>query len=139
MSFLESTVSMNLLAPLNQLGYGVTGLNLSTALTKAGHTVALFPIGNIDVPDQYGELIRPMMANSRFPDFNAPSIRLWHQHDMSQFVGRGAKIGFPIFELETFTDLELHHLSHCDYWFVCSQWAKDILVKNHMTVIVKII
>ena len=130
MSFLESTVSMNLLAPLNQLGYGVTGLNLSTALTKAGHTVALFPIGNIDVPDQYGELIRPMMANSRFPDFNAPSIRLWHQHDRSHFVGRVAKIFFPIFELETFTDLELHHLSHCDYWFVCSQWAKDILVKN---------
>jgi hypothetical protein len=44
MSFLETTVNINLSAPINQLGYGVTGLNLSKVLSEAGHTVSLFTI-----------------------------------------------------------------------------------------------
>lgn len=130
MSFLETTVNINFSAPINQLGYGVAGLNLSKVLSEAGHTVSLFTISNIDAPEAYHEMLKPLIANSRWPDFHAPSIRLWHQHDMSQFVGRGPKIGFPIFELDRLVDLEKHHLGHCDYWFVCSQWAKDILVKD---------
>jgi len=130
MGFLETTLNVNLSAPINQLGYGITGLNIAKALTESGHTVALFTISNVEAPEEYHEMLRPLISNSRWPDFNAPSIRIWHQYDMSQFVGRGPKVGFPIFELDTLADIERHHLGHCDYWFVCSQWAKDVLVEN---------
>src|SRR5690606_10023474 len=48
----------------------------------------------------------------------------------SYFVGAGERIGFPIFELDRFTDLEKHHLSFCDKLFVCSNWAKKICQKE---------
>ena len=130
MSFLETTRDINISAPINQLGYGVTGLNLVNSLAQLGHTVSLWMIGQPDVPEEYVETIKESVGNARKPNFNAPSIRLWHQHDMSEFVGKGIKVGFPIFELDTFSDLELHHLSNPDEYFVCSQWAKDVLIEN---------
>ena len=42
----------------------------------------------------------------------------------------GQKYGFPIFELDRFTDLELHHLHYLDNWMVASEWAKDIIVES---------
>mgnify|MGYP003110231707 FL=1 len=128
MAFLDTTYNINLSAPINQLGYGVAGLNIANALAELKHTISLFVIGNVDVPEQYHEGLKQMISNSRMPDWNAPSIRLWHQHDMTQFVGRGKKYGFPIFELNRFSDLELHHLSYLDHWLVTSEWSKSIIV-----------
>ena len=116
MSFLSTTHNINISAPINQLGYGLTGLNLSLALHELKNSVALFSIGQLEAPPKYHEDLKQLMSNSRFPDFNAPSVRIWHQHDMTQFVGKGATFGFPIFELDTFTDLEKHHLHWLDNW-----------------------
>jgi hypothetical protein len=49
---------------------------------------------------------------------------------MAQFVGRGTRIGFPIFELDTFNDLEKHQLNSLDKIFVCSNWAKTIILNS---------
>ena len=130
MAFLDSTQNVNMLCPINQLGYGVTGLNISKALHDAKHSVALFVVGNLEAPEPYHQDLKQMISNSRLPDWNAPCIRIWHQHDMSQFVGKGDKYGFPIFELDGFVDLELHHLSYLDYWFVTSEWSKSILTEQ---------
>tara|TARA_R110002020_G_scaffold298736_4_gene514576 strand:+ start:240 stop:1364 length:1125 start_codon:yes stop_codon:yes gene_type:complete len=128
MNFLESTQNINLSCPINQLGYGVAGLNIAKSLHDLKHSVALYVIGDLEAPEIYHEGLKQMIANSRMPSWNAPSIRIWHQHDMAQFIGNGDKYGFPIFELDSFMDLELHHLSYLDYWFVTSKWAKDVLV-----------
>lgn len=128
MTFLESTQNINLSCPINQLGYGVTGLNIAKALHELKHSVALYVIGNLDAPESYHEALKQMISNSKMPDWNAPSLRIWHQHDMAQFVGNGDKYGFPIFELDTFMDLEKHHLSYLDYWLVTSEWSKSIIV-----------
>ena len=128
MAFLDSTRNINLSSPINQLGYGVTGLNISKALHDLKHSVSLFVIGNVEAPDEYHEDLKQMISNSRMPDWSAPSIRLWHQHDMAQFVGNGDKYGFPIFELDKFADIELHHLGYLDYWLAPSEWAKSVLV-----------
>ena len=37
MSFLDTTHSINLACPINQLGYGVSGLNISKALIELKH------------------------------------------------------------------------------------------------------
>ena len=128
MAFLDSTQNINLSCPINQLGYGIAGLNIANSLHELKHSVALYVIGQIEVAETYHEDLKQMIANSRMPDWNAPSIKIWHQHDMSQFIGNGDKYGFPIFELDNFLDLEKHHLSYLDYWFVPSEWGKSIMV-----------
>jgi len=130
MTFLDTTHSINLSCPINQLGYGLSGLNITKSLMELKQDVALFPIGNIEAPDEYTEMLKSAIGSGRTPDWKAPSIKMWHQHDMSQFVGNGTKYGFPIFELDRFTDLELHHLHYLDNWMVTSEWGKGIIIEG---------
>ncbi len=121
---------INVVSPINQLGYGIAGLNIVKALSKKTD-VALWVIGQPSVSSQEdADLISQCISKAKMPDFNAPCVKIWHQHDMTQFVGNGTKIGFPIFELDTFTELENHHLHYPDKLFVCSEWAKNVVVDN---------
>ena len=117
---------INLQAPINQLGYGVAGLNILKALHNKAE-VSLFPIGQPQVTNQADAdaVVRGVDASQRF-DPNAPCIKIWHQNQMAERIGSGKFIGFPIFELDTFTDVEKHHLQSCDELFVCSEWAKQV-------------
>lgn len=121
---------LNIISPINQLGYGVAGLNICKELDNID-PVALWTIGQPSVTSQedHGR-VTEMIKNAKTPDFHAPCIRIWHQHDMSQFVGNNIKIGFPIFELDNFNDLELHHLNSLDRIFVCSEWARQVVINR---------
>lgn len=125
------TDSINLIAPVNQLGYGVAGFNVLRELSKIVR-VSFWPIGQISCPEEYHGVLQECITNAKNPDFNAPCIRIWHQNDMSQFVGNGQKIGFPVFELDSFTSQEKIHLSHLDTVFVCSEWAKEVCLENNI-------
>ncbi len=121
---------INLICPINFLGYGYVGTNIFKALVKAGVEVSLFPINknNIECLPSEVELIKQGMKRAEFFNPSAPSVRIWHAHDMTMFpAGEGKKIGFPIFELDTFSKLEKHQLLSCDEWCVCSGWAKNIM------------
>ena len=120
-------MNLNLIAPINQLGYGVAGINTLKALQEEGVNVSFFPIGQPQVVTQEdAEAVKRGMESAKLFDPNASCVRMWHQHDMAQFVGRGKHIGFPIFELDTFNELEKHHLNSCDELMVCSRWAKGV-------------
>jgi len=126
-------MNINLQGPINNLGYGVATFNICLALARAGCKVSLFPVLDkldIDGPERFHQFL----SNARFFDKNAPSIKIWHQHDMSCFAGRGKCVGFPIFELDTFTPLEKHHLAIPDRLFVCSDWAKETVEKSNTRV-----
>lgn len=125
-------MDLNLIAPINNLSYGIVSVNILHELTKLGYKIALFPINpqNIEAHPKYHDSIRKGLENAKMPNFEAPNIRIWHQHDMSMWVGYGQTIGFPIFELDKFTEQEKHHLIHCDELFVCSEWAKSICIKE---------
>lgn len=119
---------INLIAPINPLGYGVAGLNICKSLQK--HTeVALWPMGQpqIDSREDY-VAISTATTNSLSWDNYAPCIKIWHQHDMAQFVGKGDRIGFPFFELDEFSNHEKHNLNSLDKIFVTSEWAKNIVL-----------
>ena len=121
-------MNINLMAPINQLGYGVAGLNIYKALTKLAN-VSLFVMGQPQVTNEAdANIVRQGIENARFFDPIAPCIKIWHQNQMAERIGSGKFIGFPIFELDTFTDLEKHHLMACDELLVCSQWAKDVVL-----------
>lgn len=121
---------MNIISPINQLGYGITGLNIVKNLAKLTD-VSLWTIGQPQVTNQNdADIISKCLQNAIFFDVNKPCVRIWHQHDMSQFVGKSKHIGFPIFELDEFNDREKHQLNSIDQLFVCSNWAKQVALDN---------
>lgn len=121
---------LNIIAPICNTGYGLSGANIVSEIVKSGVKAALFPIGQIQVAQRIAPFIEQALQNAVMFDKNLPCVRIWHQFDMAQFVGKGQHIGFPIFELDTFTPRELHHLNNCDKLFVCSEWAKRVARAN---------
>lgn len=133
-------MNLSLVAPINEVSYGIVASNIVYQILKQGHNLYLFPIN--EKPNTSQKLIPSInkaIQNSYLFDFNAPCVRLWHQHNMSLFAGRARRVGFPIFELDRFTELEKHHLKNCDRIFVCSTWAKDIVEENFKNVPVQIV
>lgn len=124
-------MQLNVLAPINQLGYGVAGLNIVKALWDLDVEVSLFPIGGrqlIQVTNKEDErVVNTSLDVATAYSPNAPSLRIWHQDALAEHVGRGKHIGFPIFELDRFKPIEWHHIASCDKIFVCSEWAKGIV------------
>ena len=119
---------INLMAPINPLGYGVVGLNVCKELSK-NTSISLFPIGNPEVTTQEdAELIQELLKNQPAFDAKAPCLRVWHQFSMAEQIGNGLRCGFPIFELDAFNENEIHHLNSLEKIFVCSQWAKEVVV-----------
>jgi glycosyltransferase involved in cell wall biosynthesis len=126
-------MNINIQAPLNSLGYGVVGTQLPLAISRLGHSVTLWPIGNIQAENKYYEELAPLIKNQSYFNDIAPSLRIWHQFDMGSSIGRGTRIGMPIFELDAFNSQERHHLRSLDKIFVCSEWAKKVVeyqIKN---------
>ena len=121
---------INVIAPINPLGYGVAGLNITKALSTLTD-VALWPIGQVQITSKEDhDAILPLVNNTANFKHDAPCIKIWHQHDMAMSVGNGERIGFPIFELDEFNEVEKHHLNSLDRIFVCSQWAKNVVINN---------
>lgn len=118
---------INLQTPINTLGYGVTGLNILKSL-KCKTDVALHMIGQPEVTKREDvEIVNEAIQSSKFFDKYATCIKIWHQNQMSERIGSGKFIGFPIFELNEFDAIEKHQLASCDEWMVCSQWAKEVI------------
>lgn len=119
---------LNLTCPINPLGYGVASLNIFLALRDQGVDIKLWPLGQVDAHPSHVPFIQEAIdtRHSYYP--SAPSLRIWHQHDLAHHVGSGQHIGFPIFELDKFTEIEQDEVGAMNYIFVCSQWAKDIVL-----------
>jgi len=122
-------------APINQLGYGIASLNILRELSKLTD-VCLIPIGQPDVTNQNdADLCKRALDNRKHSLVDEPCVKIWHQHDMKRLTGhKGKMVGFPIFELDTFTDQEKQELSSVDSLFVCSQWAEGVIKDNNIDV-----
>lgn len=122
---------LNLLAAVGQLGYGVTGFNILKALVDQDWEVALFSKGayNRTVQSEL-DLIQNAISKSKTYPVKAHCLQIWHQFDLAYKVGNGKHFAMPIFELDKFTEQEVHHLRSVDVRLVCSQWAADVLMEN---------
>lgn len=121
---------INITTFLNQLGYGIAGLNIVKALTRAGHEPALWVNGPGGCPQEDRAIIEAAIARSQTYDPNAPSLRISHQWDMAHRVGRGTHAGLTFFELTYLTQTERHHLSSLDLVCVPTVWAQYVLGIN---------
>lgn len=124
-------LNLNMVSPINQLGYGQVGTNLVRTLSEMTH-LSLTILGIPELYESDEQIVRDAVDRCRLLPFDAPCIRLYHQKDMSYFLGRGVRIGFSIFELDKFNRYEQHHLKSLDKMFVASQWAKQIIVQNNL-------
>lgn len=125
---------LNLVAPANQLGYGVAAMGILRGLQQEGHEVALFPIGPSDVPPEWRPMVDKATTAAGQYDIGAPCLRVFHQDQMGEFVGRGLRIGFPFFELDHLKPRERYHLSHLDALIVTSEWAKTVVKDNGLRI-----
>lgn len=125
-------MSINISCPLNNTGYGISSINIVKALSKLDKEISLFPIGQsyIDTQEDYDFFYALVERSIKDFDVNSPFIKIWHQFDLLQRIGRGKYFAFPFFELDTFNDIELKHLTVPDTIFVASQWAKNVIEDN---------
>jgi len=125
------TKNINVLAPVNNLGYGVASINICKALSKRGSNISLFPIGQPNFSSQQeADDISPLLQAQGSFDYKAPCLKIWHEHLMGERIGKGKFLGFPFFELNRFDDNRKNHLSSCDEIIVASEWAKEIVERE---------
>lgn len=121
---------INLYAPINFTGYGIAGLNISKSLNELAD-VTLNTIGSIQVTsEEDGTIIRNLLSKQDKVDNSAPCIKIWHQFDLAERIGKGTYFAYPFFEIDTFNEREKHHLNLCDEIIVSSNWAKNIIEQN---------
>ncbi len=123
-------MNINLTTPINNLSYGIVGTHILYNLVQQGHKVSFFPLGQPVTHKRFEETVRNAYNNQQFFDYNAPSIRIWHQFSMAEQVGKGMRVGYTFFELDSFNKLERHHLKSLDKIAVSCQWAKEIVEKE---------
>jgi glycosyltransferase involved in cell wall biosynthesis len=124
---------INFSSPLNPTGYGIASLNILKALAKQ-YKISYFPIGAPSVNSQEEfNLINELLENRMTLDPKAPHIKIWHQFDLADHIGKGRYYAYPFFELDTFNDHEKIHLSVPDDIFCSSNWAKQVLINSQVT------
>lgn len=117
---------INFSSPINFLSYGSCGINILKELSKQTN-VSLFPIGNVQVEEKNKGYVELGIDNARMWSRENVSVKLFHQNMLDNHPISSRYIGFPIFELDNFTKIELNHLKNQDHLFVASNWAKGVL------------
>lgn len=123
-------------AAVNSLSYGYCTSYFIQELSKLGHRINLFPIGQ---PEQINEYIVPALNNAMSANYTEPVIRLFHQNLLHQRIGKGKHFGFPIFELDTFDQQEKNSINSCDELIVPSQWAKEVCINNGINIPIHVV
>ena len=122
--------NMNLMTPINSLGYGVAGLNILKSLRK-NVKVACFPIGNPEVTSQEdAEAVQEALSRRETFDGNAPCLKIWHEFSMAERIGNGPLFGFPFFEITKFDDNRVNNLNSTNGVIVASKWAARVVADN---------
>lgn len=123
---------INLQVPINSLGYGIVGYNIWKELRKL-KDVTLWPIGGqVHLPNEQAhkltEEIQQDILKQKGYSSIFPTLKVWHENQLAEHVGRGSLFAYPFFEINKFDMQRKTHLESVDYLFVSSEWAKDIVL-----------
>lgn len=132
-------MNIHLQAPMGGTGYGHASLHMLKALAK-NNNVCLSIIGNATPENREdAEVINNATLKQSSVAYDAPAVKIWHQFDLLNKPGRGKYFAYPFFEIDTFNELERHHLNFPDTIIVSSNWAKSIVEKNNINKPVKVV
>lgn len=109
-------------APINSLSYGLVSQNILDNLSN----YKLKPLGQFDSA-QYSRFIPKLINYTEDLDLTKPSLKIFHENLLFDHIGKGTRIGFPIFERNEFTPEHVWNLKHQDLVLVCSKWAKELV------------
>ena len=124
-------MNINLCTSLTNTGYGIAGRKIALELIKYGNDVRIIPYGGLQADSQEeANLIVDAINKGKFFHHEAPCINMWHQFALDKRFGHGKFFGFPIFELDKFNELEIHHLNYPNELIVTCQWAKKVIENN---------
>lgn len=119
--------------PICETGYGIVATNQLYELDKQGKNIVLIPKGrHVEARPKFHECVRRTAANIESIDLNSPFLKIWHQFELLERIGRGKYIGYPIFEMDRMTPFEQLNLRACDQVLVCSAWAKEVLSQHNI-------
>lgn len=125
--------NLNLVCPINSLGYGISAYNIWYNLRDYFNT-ALFPIGNI-VPEQHWpqEAILNDIKNQQNYHKDAPCFKIWHPHDLLMKPhGIGKYSTYSFFETTKISQTERVGYQTSDQVIVPTHWAKTVLEENNI-------
>ena len=125
---------LNLVCPINSLGYGISSYNIWNSL-RENCEITLFPIGNTNVESHWNKdgLLNDIKRQHQY-DKNNPCLKIWHAHDLlmkPHGIGLYATYGF--FESDTISTSEKLGYDISDIIIVPTQWAKDVLIQNNIS------
>ena len=118
---------INLITPLNDLGYGIVGKNIAKALYNKYSNLKIYPMGPTE---NLLNVHKAGISQGRYIDRTFPDLRIWHQFDMGYFISNKVKSGLTFFELDVLTKEEVSHLNSLDILFLPSYWHIDVARAN---------
>lgn len=134
-------MNIHLQTAIGGTGYGHAGLHLLKAFkNKNYNNICLSIIGN-PYPENQSDanMVNEAMLMQASVPYDAATVKIWHQFDLLNRVGKGRYFAYPFFEIDTFNDLEKHHLNFPDVVITSSQWAKTIVEQNNIKRPIKIV
>lgn len=121
---------MNIVAPINQLGYGIVGANLTINIIKIDKETCLFPLGDIDCSENCREQIKEALNNSLSYKTSDPSLKIYHAWDLHSQPSKKFNSGLTFFEIDYLNKQEVNCLNQMDVVFSAGEWAKKIMEDN---------
>lgn len=119
--------------PICETGYGMVATNQLYELDKLGQDIVLVPKNReVSASTKYHEVIRRTAGKILELKQDSPFLKIWHQFELLERIGRGKYIGYPIFEMDRQTPFEQLHLRACDQILVCSKWAQKVLSQHNI-------
>ncbi|MFC1585875.1 glycosyltransferase [Fibrobacterota bacterium] len=126
----KSPFKLNLMAPINDLGYGVHARGIIKGLAELGHEdyhlSCIGPRSGELSPEELA-LTERLMSHSRDP--SAPCVKLWHEFQMDDLNGEKL-IAYPVWETTRLVPEAITALKKMDAVLVATQWGKRIMHEN---------
>jgi glycosyltransferase involved in cell wall biosynthesis len=130
---------INLVAPLNCLGFGIFSIVYYKILKSRGYDINWHVIGHphpediLDLCDNFQltpdevdkDCCRPINPS-------CPSLTIWHPHEITKATQSvtGVRVGLTHFETDGLRTNETTTMAQMDKILVCSRWAKDVLYRH---------
>jgi glycosyltransferase involved in cell wall biosynthesis len=121
---------MEYTAPLNKLSYGYVGFYFLKGLVDCGLVPKINVMGTVELENDYINKYMPYIDNLYSQTISKDiSLLIYHEFNLQHNNNAPYKIGFPIFEMDNLKYCS-DHIEQQDCIFVCSEWAKNVVLNT---------